>query len=236
MTQKPLYQLLFGLTQLENQKIENISITGISLHTRSIDPGNIFVAIPGEKFDGHDFISEAIDKGASVVISNGRDLGDLTVPQIKVAIPRRAASWVAAKFYNHPSKDLTMIGITGTNGKTTTASLVNSILEENGYKTALLGTLGLISGGKYLQEKTLTTLDQVHLQEVLHTLKKKDVTHVVMEVSSHSLEQSRVADIDFNVAAFTNLTPEHLDYHGTMEDYYHAKLKLFKMLPSLSWS
>ena len=217
-------------------KIENISITGISLHTRSIDPGNIFVAIPGEKFDGHDFISEAIDKGASVVISNGRDLGDLTVPQIKVANPRRAASWVASKFYNHPSKDLTMIGITGTNGKTTTASLVNSILEENGYKTALLGTLGLISGGKYLQEKTLTTFDQVHLQEVLHTLKKEDVTHVVMEVSSHSLEQSRVADIDFNVAAFTNLTPEHLDYHGTMEDYYHAKVKLFKMLPSLSWS
>ena len=85
MTQKPLHQLLFGLTQIENQKIENISITGISLHTRSIDPGNIFVAIPGEKFDGHDFISEAIDKGASVVISNGRDLGDLTVPQIKVA-------------------------------------------------------------------------------------------------------------------------------------------------------
>ena len=231
MTQKPLHQLLFGLTQIENQKIENISITGISLHTRSIDPGNIFVAIPGEKFDGHDFISEAIDKGASVVISNGRDLGDLTVPQIKVANPRRAASWVASKFYNHPSKDLTMIGITGTNGKPTTASLVNSILEENRYKTALLGTLGLISVGKYLQKKTLTTFDQVHLQEVLHTLKKEDVTHVVMEVSSHSLEQSRVADIDFNGAAFTNLTPEHLDYHGTMEDYYHAKVKLFKMLP-----
>ena len=232
LKEKPLNQLLTGLTQLDDsRKFLDASISGISLHAGSVCSGNIFVAIPGNKFDGHDFIPEAVKNGAAAIISNGRDIGELSIPQIRVANPRRAASWVASEFFDHPSRELTMIGITGTNGKTSTATLVASILDAAGYKTAQMGTLGLIAQGNSPQEKTLTTLDQVALHKSLFDLKKDGFTHIVMEVSSHALQQCRVTDVDFNIAAFTNLTPEHLDYHGNMEEYYHAKAKLFKMLP-----
>ena len=231
LKKKPLNQLLTGLTQLDSHEFADASISGISLHAGSVCSGNIFVAIQGNKFDGHDFIPEAVKNGAAAIISNGRDIGELSIPQVRVANPRRAASWVASEFFGHPSRELIMIGITGTNGKTSTATLVVSIFEAAGYKTAQMGTLGIIAKGNYPQEKTLTTLDQVSLQKTLFYLKNDSFSHVVMEVSSHALQQCRVADVDFNIAAFTNLTPEHLDYHGNMEEYCHAKAKLFKMLP-----
>ena len=214
----------------EGQKIDHDSnVTGVTMNSKDVKEGNIFVAIKGIDQDGHDFIGQAIESGASAIITNGRDMGKLSVPQIKVANPRRAASIIAAEFYEHPSSDLIVIGITGTNGKTTTASLTKSILDHAGHKTAQIGTLGLIADGIDHME-TLTTPDAISIQRIFAELKTEGFTHIVMEVSSHALDQYRVADIKFNIAAFTNLSPEHLDYHSTIEAYFYAKLKLFTML------
>ncbi len=214
----------------EGQKIDyDSNVTGVTMNSKDVKEGNIFVAIKGIDQDGHDFIGQAIESGASAIITNGRDMGKLSVPQIKVANPRRAASIIAAEFYEHPSSDLIVIGITGTNGKTTTASLTKSILDHAGHKTAQIGTLGLIADGIDHME-TLTTPDAISIQRICAELKTEGFTHIVMEVSSHALDQYRVADIKFNIAAFTNLSREHLDYHSTIEAYFYAKLKLFTML------
>ena len=212
------------------QNIPNVSVSGIKMNSSQVTKGDLFIAILGSKVDGHDFIHDAIKSGASAIISNGRDMGELDVPQIKVANPRRAASIIAAEYYNRPTQDMTVIGITGTNGKTTTASLLYSIFLEAGIKAAQFGTLGLIAEG-FPQEATLTTPDAITLQKTFSDLRDADFSHIVMEVSSHALDQYRVADVDFDVALFTNLTPEHLDYHSTIESYYQAKARLFRMLP-----
>lgn len=214
----------------DRESIPPIAIRGIAIHSDQVQPGDLFVAIPGTNCDGHDFIPQALAKGAVAILSNGRDLDSLPVPQIKSPNPRQALSRVAAAFYRYPSRDLTVVGITGTNGKTTTASILMQLLKQSGYKVAQVGTLGVIAEG-FSQEKTLTTPDAVALQKLFYHLGKEHFTHVVMEVSSHAIDQYRVADVDFNYCAFTNLTPEHLDYHGTMEAYFHTKAKLFKALP-----
>jgi len=214
----------------ERGSIPSIAVRGIAIHSDQVQPGDLFVAIPGTTRDGHDFIPQALAKGAVAILSNGRNLESLPVPQIKSPNPRQALSKVAAAFYQYPSRKLTVIGITGTNGKTTTASILTHLLKQTGYKVAQVGTLGVIAEG-FSQEKTLTTPDAVALQKLFYQLGKEHFTHVVMEVSSHAIDQYRVADVDFNYCAFTNLTPEHLDYHGTMEAYFHTKAKLFKTLP-----
>jgi len=215
---------------IDNQNnLHDIDITGVSMNSKLIDEGNIFVAIKGLNSDGHDFIDQAINSGASAIVTNGCDLGPISVPQIKVDDTRKALSAIAAEYYGRPSNDLVVIGITGTNGKTTTAALTKAILDNAGHKTAQIGTLGLIADG-IDHEKTMTTPDAISIQKILHSLRKKGFTHVVMEVSSHALDQNRVVDINFNIAAFTNLTPEHLDYHSTIENYFRSKMKLFKNL------
>nr|AIF20825.1 UDP-N-acetylmuramyl-tripeptide synthetase (murE) [uncultured marine group II/III euryarchaeote KM3_94_C01] len=213
-----------------NGDIPSIPIKNIQLHSGNVKPGDLYIAIHGTTSDGHDYIPEALENGASAVITNGRDVGTLPVPQVKVSNPRKAASYVAAEYYGHPSRELHIVGITGTNGKTSTATLISSILNEAGCKTAQMGTLGVFAEN-HEQGKTLTTMDAINLQKLLRDLADDDFSHVVMEVSSHAIHQCRVADVEFDTTVFTNLTPEHLDYHGTMEDYYHAKAKLFKSLP-----
>ncbi len=213
-----------------NGDIPNIPINNIQLHSGKVQPGDLYIAIHGTAADGHDFVPEAVNNGAAAIITNGRELGALSVPQVKVSNPRKAASAIAAEFYGQPSKYLKIVGITGTNGKTSTATLIRSILQEAGCKTAQLGTFGVIAAG-HDQEKTLTTMDAIHSQRLLKELVQDNFTHVVMEVSSHAIHQYRVADVEFDLTVFTNLSPEHLDYHKTMEDYYHAKAKLFKSLP-----
>ena len=213
-----------------NEELPEINVSGIQLNSSQVTDGDLFIAVPGTKVDGHDFIHDAIAAGAKAVISNGRDIGKLSVPQIKVANPRRATSIVAAEFYGHPSKDLTVIGITGTNGKTTTSSLLTAILQAAGKNSAQLGTLGLIAEG-FPKDNTLTTPDAITLQKLFSELRDADFSHIIMEVSSHALDQYRVADVDFDIAVFTNLTPEHLDYHKTQESYFQAKARLFRMLP-----
>ena len=229
-----LKELVKDIVQ-DNSLIPNIEINNICTHSNLAHNGSLFLAIYGKTFDGHDFIEDAITNGASAVISNGRNMGELPIPNIKVANPRLAASKVAAEYYGHPSKELKVIGITGTNGKTTTASIVNNILKANGLKCAQLGTLGVLADG-FISEKTLTTLEPIKLHKIFRDFVSKGFSHIVMEVSSHALDQMRVADIEFDVASFTNLSPEHLDYHNTIEDYFHAKAKLFHGLSITSTS
>lgn len=224
---RTLDQLVKGI--IPESEVPTVPIHGITTHSARVNPGHLYIAIHGTNLDGHDFIPQAIDNGAAAIITNGRDVGQLPVPQIKVANPRRAASFTAAEYYGHPSKEMTVIGITGTNGKTTTASLVSAMLKASGGKVAQIGTLGTVAEG-YPQEKTLTTPDPIALHKVLFNLHEEGFTHIVMEASSHAIDQSRVADVDFNYTVFTNLSPEHLDYHGTMADYFQAKLKLFTSL------
>ncbi len=224
------------LHTLINELVQDVSnfpdlpITGIALHSKKVKDGFIYVAIPGTEFDGHDYIEEAISAGAVAVVTDSREMLALSVPRISVVNPRFASSVLAHEFYQHPSKKLHIVGITGTNGKTTIASILTSILKTSGLKTAQMGTLGLIADG-YPQEKSLTTADPIALHQTFAELVEDGYTHVVMEVSSHAIHQYRVSNVEFNNAVFSNLTPEHLDYHGSMEEYYYAKAKLFHRLP-----
>ena len=223
-----LFSLVEDLVKVE-KSYKEINISGIKTDSKKVLPGDLFIAVNGNNFDGHDFIDQAINNGARAVITNGRDMNIDPIPQIKVANPRKAVSHVSSKLFGNPSEDLTVIGITGTNGKTTTAYLTTQALNNAGYKTAQIGTTGIIAEG-FDQIKTLTTPDAISLQKLFYKFKKLGFTHVVMEVSSHALDQYRVADIKFNIAVFTDLTSEHLDYHQSMEAYYQAKSRLFKML------
>ncbi|MFQ6616796.1 MAG: UDP-N-acetylmuramoyl-L-alanyl-D-glutamate--2,6-diaminopimelate ligase, partial [Fidelibacterota bacterium] len=214
----------------------DVPVQAISADSRRIQPGTAFVAIPGLIHDGADFIPEAVRQGAAVIVCNGRSTTGsvaetVRTPVVQVRNPRQALSRMAANFYGHPSREMTMIGITGTNGKTTTAFLLNSILDTHGLKTGLMGTLGLRAPG-VRADSILTTPDSLQLQQTLRFFLDGGITHVIMEVSSHALELNRVDTVEFDVAVFTNLSPEHLDFHLTMEDYFRAKARLFSSLDS----
>ena len=212
-----------------SENFPNVKIDNICSNSQKVKKDSLFLAIKGSKFDGHDFIDDAIKKGASAIISNGTSTKKLSVPNIKVKNTRAALSKIASKFYNHPSKKVKIIGITGTNGKTTTATLIKSIFDAAGLNSAQLGTLGLISN-EINENFLLTTPEPLYLHKKINSLIKKNITHLVMEVSSHSLHQNRVDNIDFNVGVFTNLSKEHLDYHIDMNNYLQSKSRLFKLL------
>ncbi len=218
---------------IKDTDIPNIPISGITTNSVNISPGQLYIAIKGSNFDGHDFISEAIQNGAAAVVAHKDYTEKLAIPLIKVKNTRKKVSQIAAEFYNHPTKRMNVVGITGTNGKTTTASLLTSILQSAGNKTAQIGTLGFIAEGNS-SEKGLTTPDSITLHQSLNNLCNDGFTHIVMEASSHALDQYRIHDIDFNFTVFTNLYPEHLDYHGTINNYFEAKVKLFTSYPNSS--
>ena len=225
---KTLKQLLKPLG-IDESKISEVLITGLSINSKAIKKGYLFIAIEGKSENGQKYIADAINSGATAIITSKSYSKITEVPIFKVKNSREALSIIASEFYNHPSRSMTIIGITGTNGKTTTAFLIKSILENANLKVALIGTLGLIAKD-FEYQKTLTTPDPIFLHKTLHDLNIAGFSHVVMEVSSHALDQYRVADIEFNIAAFTNITPEHLDYHGTFEKYKNTKQKLFQLL------
>ena len=213
----------------ENIGQNDIMISGIETNSKNVSNGDLFIAINGNAQDGHVYINDAIKNGASAAISNEKIINDFDKPVINIENTRKAASIISSRFHDNPSNDLTVIGITGTNGKTTTAYLLKQCLDCAGFKTAQIGTTGVIAEG-YKQEKTLTTPDAVTIQKLLKSLVNDGFSHIVMEVSSHALHQLRVHNVHFDVAIFTNLTPEHLDYHKTMENYFKVKSTLFNLL------
>ncbi len=209
----------------------DLPVQSICADSRHVWPGALFVALKGMTQDGTEFIPEALRRGAAVIVSNGHQLsGHPNAPVIRVKDPRRALSRIAANFFEHPSRSMTVIGITGTNGKTTTSFLLRSILRVQGLETGLMGTLGIKAPGMEAHS-TLTTPDIIDLHKTLRLFLDTGVTHVVMEVSSHALRLNRVEDVEFDQAIFTNLGQDHLDFHGTTEAYFKSKSKLFSMLP-----
>ncbi len=224
-----LNQVIRLLDEYKTKNFENVEIDGISYNSLLTKPRDIFICIRGEAADGHKYAKSAVEKGASALFCE-EEL-DLDVPQIIVGDTKRTMAKIAAAFYNEPSKEINLIGITGTNGKTTVTHLIQKILEENNEKCALIGTLGYkLSSNDTYKEAKHTTPQPPELQRDLRTMADKGIKNVVMEVSSHSLEQKRVGCCGFNGAVFTNLTQDHLDYHITMTNYFKAKAVLFENL------
>ncbi len=205
-------------------------ITGIACDSRKVAHGNIFVAVPGTRADGHDFIHEALARGAVAVVTEKEVRHPESVLHILVPSSAVALARLASGFYGEPSKGLTIIGITGTNGKTTTAYLLRSILKASAKKVGLLGTIHYQVGDKLISS-THTTPDAIELHRLFREMVDSGTTHVVMEVSSHALTQRRTYGIEFSGAVFTNLTMDHLDYHLNISNYREAKAELFRNLP-----
>ncbi|MEN6370879.1 MAG: UDP-N-acetylmuramoyl-L-alanyl-D-glutamate--2,6-diaminopimelate ligase [Armatimonadota bacterium] len=209
----------------------DVDITGITYDSRKVGPGSLFVAFKGGTFDGHSFIGDAVAKGAAAIVSEREVQAD--VPVVVVPDSRAALPALAAKFFDYPSRKMTMVGVTGTNGKTTTTHMVQSIFQAEGKKAGLIGTLGSRIGDKLIETEH-TTPESSDLQQVLAKMVDEKVDALAMEVSSHALVQGRSAYCEFDCAIFTNLTQDHLDFHGTLEDYLAAKLMLFSEYPSRS--
>lgn len=201
-------------------------VAGIVYDSRRVTPGMVFVAIPGAHVDGHDFINTAIARGAAAIICERNGFSSSRATKIKVPDVREALARAAASFYQHPSTKLQVIGVTGTNGKTTVAFMIKEVLEAAGIKTGLLGTVRYEIGDRVIPAHR-TTPESLEVHEMMAQMVSSECKACVMEVSSHALEQKRVAGIEFDVAIFTNLTQDHLDFHGTMENYRAAKQKLF---------
>jgi UDP-N-acetylmuramoyl-L-alanyl-D-glutamate--2,6-diaminopimelate ligase len=203
---------------------------GIGVDSRTIRPGMIYLAMRGSQFDGHRFVGDAAARGAAAVVVEVPQQS--TVPQIVVHDSHRAALVLGSAWYNHPARSLTLVGVTGTNGKTTTTGLIRHLFNERD-TAGSIGTLGAFDGHGEVVASTagsLTTPGPVDLQATLDAMVKRGVTHVAMEASSHSLDQGRLDALTFAAGVFTNLTRDHLDYHGTMEAYLGSKLRLRSLL------
>jgi UDP-N-acetylmuramoyl-L-alanyl-D-glutamate--2,6-diaminopimelate ligase len=200
-------------------------IEGITYHSKQMGRGFLFAAIRGVEVDGHRFIEEAVQRGAEVIVSEEeREVSNRTL--ILVSNSRRALAKISSNFYGDPSSRLKLIGITGTNGKTTTTYLLESIFKKAGCNTGVIGTINYRFGQKTTSAPN-TTPESLDLQRILHEMLKGGASHVVMEVSSHGLDLNRVFGCQFDAVVFTNLTSEHLDYHKTLEQYFKSKKKLF---------
>jgi len=204
---------------------QDIDISGIAQNASEIEPGDIFLAIPGVKHHGIEFIDQAIENGAIAVITDLNGANE-KLPTLVVANPRRVAGEIAAYIYGEPSQNMFGVGITGTNGKTTVSTLLHQIWQRANWDSGLIGTVNMQINSEILPS-THTTPEATPLQSVLATMKERHCRAVAMEVSSHALDQYRVAGAHFKVAGFTNLTQDHLDFHGDMAAYFKAKSKLF---------
>ncbi len=206
----------------------DIEITDLAFDTRRVGPGTLFFCVPGFTRDGHEFAADAVQRGAVALVVE-RDLPDVAVPQVRVASVREAMAPAAAAFHGDPTGTLETVGITGTNGKTTTAFLVRALLEAAGKPTGLLGTVKSVIGGTE-REVERTTPEAIDLQRTFAEMVAEGDRAAVMEVSSHALSLHRADAIHFAAAIFTNLTQDHLDFHPTMDDYFTAKRRLFDEL------
>lgn len=212
---------------------EDVQITDLAYDSRAVTPGALFVALRGQKTDGHDFIAQATNSGASALLVDTLHAGWYgagSLPMVSVPDTRAVLPALAAKFYGYPSHSLDLIGVTGTNGKTTTTYMIESILRTWGEKVGLIGTLGALINGKALPLER-TTPESADLQRLFADMGRQGVRHAVMEVSSQGIEQNRTAQCAFDCGVFTNLTQDHLDAHGTMDAYFAQKLRLFTEYP-----
>lgn len=224
-----LVQLLQDLEILSTSGDLDLAVTGLSCDSRNVSNGTLFFALRGSRADGHGFITQAVNLGAVAVVLEDTTFAPANIPFVQVRNSRQAMAFIASVFYGHPTLNLPLVGITGTNGKTTTSYLLEGILNAAGLPAAVLGTISYrfkdirIAAGH-------TTPESTELRAVFRQMVNAGAKSLVMEVSSHALEQRRVDGSVFDVGVFTNLTRDHLDYHGDMESYSRAKQRLFNEL------
>ncbi len=226
MSTRNLEQILAGLPVSAIAGPEGVEISGIAYDSRQVKPGFLFLCLEGEKFDGHSFIPQAIANGAVAIAGQKEIEVPPGITYVRLPDTRSAAGRLASAFYGEPAQQLRAVGVTGTNGKTTTTFLTDAILTAAGHKVGLMGTIKTKIGDRE-QEAERTTPEGVDLQAFCREILDAGGDYLVMEVSSHALDRQRVAGCEYDVAVFTNLTRDHLDYHKTMENYLQAKTKLF---------
>ena len=220
-----LRDLLQGVSVLEASADMDVDIRDVAYDSRKVRPDGLFVAISGFAADGNRFIPMALEQGAAAVVTAKKPGGD--VPYVLVESDRHALAMIGINFYGRPAEKMTMIGVTGTNGKTSTTMLLKQVLEKTvGAKVGLVGTMENLVGDEVIPTER-TTPESFELQGLFARMRDAGCTHVVMEVSSHAIVLDRVGGIHFDVAAFTNLTEDHLDFHKTMDAYCDAKAELF---------
>ncbi len=229
MTPKHLSQLLPHIPGMVSSPDTDPLVSGVALDSRQVEAGTIFVAIRGLNQDGHDYIADAIERGAVAVLGT-RPL-DLSVPYIQVQEARQALAYLSAAFYDFPARKLTVLGVTGTDGKTTTANFIFHILRAAGKRVGMISTVNAVIGDQTLDTGFhVTTPESPDVQRYLAEMVAAGLTHVVLEATSHGLAQDRVTACDFDLGVVTNITHEHLDYHGSYQAYRAAKGRLFASL------
>jgi len=210
--------------RMDSPEAETCRIGSLHYDSRDVVPGGLFVAIEGFTFDGHAFIDDAVQRGAAAIVAQHPVAAD--VPVYAVANTRRALASLADAFFGHPSRELILIGVTGTNGKTTTAYILEGILQQAGFNVGVIGTVNYRYNQKAF-DNPVTTPESLDLQRILREMKTDGVSHVIMEVSSHAIDLDRIFGCDLDVAVFTNLSQDHLDYHQDMQSYWACKKRLF---------
>ncbi len=216
-------------------EVPDLPITGIAIDLREVKPGNLFVALSGESVDGHTYIPNAIQNGAIAVMGTKLKATDCSVPYIQVEDARKALAWVSAAFHGFPARHLTMIGVTGTDGKTTTSNLIYQILLAAGLRAGIISTVNAVIGEEVLDTGFhVTTPEAPDVQRYLARMVAAGLTHVVLETTSHGLAQERVTACEFDYGVVTNITHEHLDFHGSYESYRAAKGRLISGLSETS--
>ena len=231
---QPAHVRLSGLVQNlpggSQPAFSDVEVSGINLDSRQVQPGSVFVALSGEAADGHRYIQDAIRRGAVAVVGS-QSLSGLSVPYFQVSDTRQALAILSAAFYDFPARKLTMIGVTGTDGKTTTCNLIHHILKAAGLRVGMISTVNAVIGDQVLDTGFhVTTPEAPDVQRYLAQMAAAGLTHVVLEATSHGLAQQRVKAVDFDIGVVTNITHEHLDYHGSYNEYRAAKGILFSDL------
>ncbi|NND70919.1 MAG: UDP-N-acetylmuramoyl-L-alanyl-D-glutamate--2,6-diaminopimelate ligase [Rhodothermales bacterium] len=220
---------------LSQERVSQVLINTVTNDSRRVGPKDLFIAIKGEQSDGHMFIDKAVKNGAIAIVYEVASAATLGLPAgvtgVHVRDARKAEAIVAAALYGNPATSLRMIGVTGTNGKTSTTYLIHGLLQKAGISSGLIGTVETLTGKRSIDSKQ-TTPGPLDLHELLNEMRENDCTACAMEVSSHAIRQDRIFGIPFHVAAFTNLTQDHLDYHSSMDEYFNTKKRLFDELPS----
>jgi UDP-N-acetylmuramoyl-L-alanyl-D-glutamate--2,6-diaminopimelate ligase len=227
-----LQWLLAGLEGCRLRDDDDLEVTGVAYHSGEVAPGMVFVAIKGTRTDGHRFVADAISRGASAIVSEEELEAPAGVAVVRVRDARLALAHLSAVFYDHPSRELTLVGITGTNGKTSTTYLLEAILDSAGHRVGVVGTVNYRVGGE-AWPAPVTTPESLDLQRLLREMRRRGASHVFLEVSSHALDLRRVDRASFAAGVFTNLSQDHLDYHRDLDDYFAAKARLFtEILPN----
>jgi UDP-N-acetylmuramoyl-L-alanyl-D-glutamate--2,6-diaminopimelate ligase len=229
-----LSELLTALDVRDTRGVLDLPVSNLAYHSEKVVPGSLFVCIRGFKTDGHNYLPRAVKNGACAAIVE-RFRNDVKIPQVRVENSRQALAVLADRFYDHPSKKIKVIGITATNGKTTTSFMTNAILEEHGLKTGLVGTV-VIKVANTVRPAVLTTPESLDLHALFKQMAEQGVTHTTMEVSSSGLDLHRVDAVDFDIVTVNNISREHLDLHGSFGEYVAAKARLVREAKPHHWA